>query len=91
MVDSNKFDYIKVAELSIDFTSIETLIYEHVLLTKSIIENQGQINEEKAETISITYDEIRDYLVTNLLIENMNLLVSIFRIILMKLLRINYQ
>ena len=69
MVDSNKFDYIKVAELSIDFTSIETLIYEHVLLTKSIIENQGQINEEKAETISITYDEIRDYLVTNLLIE----------------------
>lgn len=69
MIKNDKFDYIDINKINIDFNNIENLIYENVLLTKSIIENEGKINEEKIETIAITYDEIRDYLICNQLIE----------------------
>lgn len=69
MINNDRFDYIDINKIAIDFNNIENLIYENVLLTKSIIENEGKINEEKIETIAITYDEIRDYLISNQLIE----------------------
>lgn len=69
MINNDRFDYIDINKIAIDFNNIEKLIYENVLLTKSIIENEGKINEEKIETIAITYDEIRDYLISNQLIE----------------------
>lgn len=69
MINNDKFDYIDINKITVDFSNIENLIYENVLLTKSIIENEGKINEEKIETIAITYDEIRDYLISNQLIE----------------------
>lgn len=69
MLNTKKFDYVFVDYLNTAIEEIKQLIFENVLLTHSIVENDGQINETKKEVILITYDEIRDYLITNLIIE----------------------
>lgn len=68
MINSKKFDYVYIENLKSSIIDIKNLIFEHVLLTHSIIENDGLINESKKEILMITYDEIRDYLITNSLI-----------------------
>lgn len=69
MLSSKKFDYVYIDKLKCSIADIRNLIYENVLLTHSIIENNNQINETKKDVILITFDEIRDYLITNTLIE----------------------
>ena len=65
MLVDKKFDNVKIDRLNITIYKVQNLISENFLLSHSIVENDGNINEIKSEVISITYDEIRDYLITN--------------------------
>lgn len=69
MLSSKKFDYVYLDKLKSSIDDIRNLIYENVLLTHSIVENNNQVNEIKKDVILITFDEMRDYLITNKLIE----------------------
>ena len=69
MIEVKKFDFVYIDDIDIDFSDMEDLIYEYVLLSRSIVDNEGEVNEEKREVISITYDEIRDYLITKEIIK----------------------
>lgn len=65
MLVDKKFDNVKIDRLNITIDKVQNLISENFLLSHSIVENEGNVNEIKSEVISITYDEIRDYLITN--------------------------
>lgn len=70
MLSSKKFDYMHLDKLKSSIDDISEIIYdENVLLTHSIVENNNQVNEIKKDVILITFDEMRDYLITNKLIE----------------------
>ncbi len=69
MLEDKKFDSVNIDRLNISIDKIQNLISENFILTHSIVENEGKINESKSEIISITYDEIRDYLITNSIIK----------------------
>lgn len=69
MLEDKKFDSVNIDRLNISIDKIQNLISENFILTHSIVENEGKVNESKSEIISITYDEIRDYLITNSLIK----------------------
>lgn len=72
MIEDKKFDNVKIDKLNITIDKVQNLISENFLLSHSIVENDGNINEIKSEVISITYDEIRDYLITNNIINKYN-------------------
>ena len=69
MLEDKKFDSVNIDRLNISIDKIQNLISENFILTHSIVENEGKVNECKSEIISITYDEIRDYLITNSIIK----------------------
>lgn len=69
MLENRKFDSVKIEKLNISFDKVLNLISENLLLMHSIVENEGNVNESKSEIIAITYDEIRDYLITNNIIK----------------------
>ncbi len=69
MLEDKKFDNVNIDRLNISIDKIQNLISENFILTHSIVENEGKVNEIKSEIISITYDEIRDYLITNSIIK----------------------
>lgn len=69
MIENEKYDYVKCNELVNIEQISNTLVYENVLLDKSIVENENEITEQIENIISFTYDEMRDFIITKYLLK----------------------
>ena len=72
MLESKKYDSVCIKDIEIDNKKLEQLINENVLLNKSIIRSENSLEEEIEEIIMFTFDEIRDFLISKIIISNKN-------------------
>lgn len=72
MIDNKKYSNISIDVLKIDRIVIDKLIDTELLITKNLISNKKEPNIKTEEVISFVFDEMRDYLISNILIERHN-------------------
>ena len=89
MIDSLNFNYILIKDLNLkeeDLLLLKKICDENMLITRKLIENEDKINEDVEETISFVFDELRDYCITKIAINNINQLFDLLNILKEKLL-----
>ena len=69
MIKNEKYDYIKYDDLKNPKEISDTLVYENVLLDKSITIDESKITQEVEYVIAFTYDEMRDFIISKYLIK----------------------
>ena len=72
MLELNKFDCICINDIDVNKNQLSQLINENVLLSNSIIKNQDSLEEEIQEVVMFTFDELRDFLISRILVDNKN-------------------
>ena len=72
MLELNKYDYINVNDIDIEKIYLEKLINENVLLSNSIVKNQNTLGEEINEVLMFTFDELRDFIISKVIIDSKN-------------------
>lgn len=70
MISGENYTYCKYDDVikEFDYKCINELIEQSILVSKSIIENEDKLFESNIKTLSITFDEFRDYLIAKHLI-----------------------
>lgn len=71
MIRGENYTYCRYDEVikEFDYKCINELIEQSILFSSSIIENEDKLFESNIKTLSITFDEFRDYLIAKHLIK----------------------
>ena len=72
MLELNKYDYINTDDIDVDKTYLEKLINENVLLSNSIVKNENTLGEEINEVLMFTFDELRDFIISKVVVDSKN-------------------
>ena len=72
MLELNKYDYINIDDVDVDKIYLEKLINENVLLSNSIVKNESTLGEEINEVLMFTFDELRDFIISKVIVDNKN-------------------
>lgn len=72
MLELNKYDYINTDDIDVDKIYLEKLINENVLLSNSIVKNENTLGEEISEVLMFTFDELRDFIISKVIVDSKN-------------------
>lgn len=72
MLELNKYDYINTDDIDVDKIYLEKLINENVLLSNSIVKNENTLGEEINEVLMFTFDELRDFIISKVIVDSKN-------------------
>lgn len=61
MIENLSFDSVKISKLNTPLADINKILDNNLVLSKTILENEGYIHQTETTVISFTFDEIRDY------------------------------
>ncbi len=68
MIEKLSFDSVNTSELNTPISEINRILDNNLVLSKTVLENEGYIHQTETTIISFTFDEIRDYYIARRLI-----------------------
>lgn len=68
MIENLSFDSVNTSKLNTPLADINKILDNNLVLSKTVLENEGYIHQTETTIISFTFDEIRDYYIARRLI-----------------------